>query len=135
MTVAIKDRSTTYRRILALLVEHGPKTKAQIAEALGIGETTARTAMNLAARDGRIYASDWIVPMRGHPAKLYSFGQGETPAMPKWNAHGRLPKCSEQREEETEIARAKALAEETLQRARSLVGREFNPFASLMMQV
>ncbi|GJH22445.1 hypothetical protein CBA19CS22_37905 [Caballeronia novacaledonica] len=135
MTVAIKDRSTTYRRILALLVEHGPKTKAQIAEALGIGETTARTTMNLATRDGRIYASDWIVPLRGHPAKVYSLGQGETPAMPKWNAHGRLPKCSEQREEETEVARAKALAEETLQRARSLAGREFNPFASLMMQV
>jgi hypothetical protein len=135
MTVAIENRSATYRRILALLVEHGPKTKAQIAEALGIGETTARTAMNLAARDGRIYASDWIVPMRGHPAKLYSFGQGETPPMPKWNAHGPLPKRDERHEEETEIARAKALTEETLRRARSLVGREFNPFASLMMQV
>jgi predicted ArsR family transcriptional regulator len=131
MAVPLEKRSNNYRRILAYLVQEGRKTKVEIAEALKIGETSARECLLLAQRDGRIYVCDWRVPACGQPAKVYAFGQGETPPQPRGNP----PSFTGRKEPEMTAEMSRQITEETLKRARANASREFNPFASLMAQV
>lgn len=134
MPVALEHRSPNYRRIVALLVTDGRKTKAEIVAALNIGETSARDSLRLAQKDGRAFVCDWHSPSGGQPAKVYAFGTGVTPPMPKWTAAKRV-RFTVDLEAQRAVS-SKKLADETLRKARAIAALQpANPFASLMIQV
>jgi hypothetical protein len=132
MSVPLEKRSKSYRRILAMLVSEGPKTKAELMTSLDISMTCVTECLSHAIRDERAYVKDYRKPEKaGLYAKIYAFGQGVTPPQPKIIP----PKNIGRRDPEEAAKKSRDIAARTIERARATATAEFNPFASLLSQV